>query len=142
MNKFEGHTPGPWKELIDNDGWVYVVGPNHEELYYPDGEFGGHLGFICSIGDMEDTEKEDHANAALIAAAPDLLRQRDELAAALCIYADKENWTDFVTEEMEPEDWPAWTAEINLPDKSAFYLEGDGWEVAKQALAALDQEAG
>lgn len=59
----------------------------------------------------------------------------EKLKKALHIYADKENWTDYVTEEYEPEDWPAWTAKVHLPDKSAFYLECNGWEIAEKALA-------
>ncbi len=57
------HTPGPWKHYIDNEGYLVVdLGPRCL----------GSTQQIC-LGDMEDTEGEDHANAALIAAAPDLL---------------------------------------------------------------------
>lgn len=86
--KYDGHTPGPWKDIVDSDGWLYVVGPNHEEMFYPDGEFGGHLGSICSFADMECTDLEDHANARLIADAPLLAARVEELEAAIKEYLD------------------------------------------------------
>ena len=59
------HTPGPWEEFIDERGEVWVSGSN---------------GWVCYIGDMEDTTAEDHYNARLIAAAPDLLEALKEIA--------------------------------------------------------------
>lgn len=57
------HTPGPWQEVTDDDGneWVVPKGhtPNDMHTYF--------------IGDLESTCSECHANAHLIAAAPDLL---------------------------------------------------------------------
>ena len=54
---FEGHTPGPWFIDMTQPGKAVVYGPNGS----------------C---------KEEHqANARLIAAAPDLLRERDEARA-------------------------------------------------------------
>lgn len=58
MSDFEGHTPGPWsregEDLLDGNGRVIA-------------EFW--------------VEQEDPATEALILAAPDLLRERDELRA-------------------------------------------------------------
>lgn len=53
------HTPGPWEDIINDEGELWVVIDN-----------GDHDIFI---GDMEDTCGECHANAQLIAASPDLL---------------------------------------------------------------------
>ncbi len=57
------HTPGPWRQDINDDGELFIdLRPQCK-------------GFadIIVIGDLEETDGEDHANAALIAAAPDLL---------------------------------------------------------------------
>ena len=75
-----------------------------------------------------------------------LRAQRDQAVKALRYYAEPENWTDFASEEMEPEDFPAWTAEVNLPAKSLFILgdtdgwDTDGWTIAKAAIAATEDE--
>lgn len=79
-----GHTPGPWKVEIDSDGSVLIMCSDGAHRYY--------------IGDMEDTCTECHANARLIAAAPDLLE-----ACRAFIEADMQ-WTDVanaVLEQME-----------------------------------------
>ena len=65
------HTPGPWKEFIDSLGYVYIVGPDHKVEQTDTTAL--HTGTICYVGDMEETDGVDHANAALIAAAPRLL---------------------------------------------------------------------
>jgi hypothetical protein len=74
MDKYEGHTPGPWG--IDRIAATHVVA-------------AGGRG-ICSTGaystNQEHPDKiasENEANAHLIADAPLLLRQREELLEAL-----------------------------------------------------------
>lgn len=58
------HSPGPWGARVDNAGVLLVdLGK----------ECRAFIRFII-LGDMEVTEGEDHWNAALIAAAPDLYR--------------------------------------------------------------------
>lgn len=56
------HSPGPWKDEITEDGDLIVVIPFHDQ-------YCDRLDF----GDMEVTAGEDHANARLVASAPDLL---------------------------------------------------------------------
>lgn len=73
--KFEGHTPGPWRagdvrhagrtRLVDHDGPRGFVA----EVYAP-------------VRGNEWDEPTRDANARLMAAAPDLLRERDALRAA------------------------------------------------------------
>lgn len=70
----------------------------------------------------------------------ELQAENERLRAALRYYAEPENWTDYATEEMEPEEWDAWTAEVNLPSKSLLDVDIDGWEIAAKALAAPDDE--
>ena len=53
------HSPGPWEEKVTDDGLVWVLMPD------------GHR---VSIGDMEETCGICHANARLIAAAPEMLK--------------------------------------------------------------------
>ena len=57
------HTPGPWQEVVDVDGDVWVC---------PEGERETHA-HTYYVGNMENTCGECHANARLIAAAPELL---------------------------------------------------------------------
>ena len=58
------HTPGPWGLMEHQDGY-YALTP-------PDGR--------CSyFGKLPCQDAEDHANAALISAAPDLLAALEEL---------------------------------------------------------------
>jgi hypothetical protein len=56
------HTPGPWQDEITDDGHLIVRFPHH-----------GNSTVDIYLGDMENTTGEDHANARLIAAAPDLV---------------------------------------------------------------------
>ena len=64
------HTPGPWGLMEHRDGY-YALTP-------PDGR--------CSyFGKLPCQDAEDHANAALISAAPDLLAALVEMHA---LYAD------------------------------------------------------
>lgn len=72
MNK---HTPGPWKLLKFGDFEHYTV-TNQE------GTHGFHLGIAqVSFGYSEPAETEQHANAKLIAAAPELLDALRDLKA-------------------------------------------------------------
>lgn len=65
-NKTEKYTPGPWVKGYSNfDGalavWPIIpIGPEED---FP----------ICKVSPVENTTDQDHANANLIAAAPDLL---------------------------------------------------------------------
>lgn len=66
------HTPGPWNRIIA-DG--YTV--RHPQIYSDTGPVAN----ATWLGDGRLDEL--NANARLIAAAPDLLKQRDELLEAL-----------------------------------------------------------
>ena len=87
------HTPGPW-----------IVAGN---IIWRD---AGHVAGCRQIATMNGTElltdqSETAANAALIASAPDLLAQRDALAAALRIltnYMCSDDYTYVITsDDME-----------------------------------------
>lgn len=65
MQTFEGHTPGPWGTSRRDNGAIIRSG-SYEVAYVPNGS--------AKVG--TETGK---ANAALLAAAPTLLRQRDTL---------------------------------------------------------------
>lgn len=83
MTGFSGHTPGPWA----------VEDPMGFELSIVEGgKAPAEWRFIASLTlpgdgveepDADFPEQEIRANAALIAAAPDLLAERDTLLAAL-----------------------------------------------------------
>jgi hypothetical protein len=61
------HTPGPWKLLKNEDREEYTVTTK-------DGKPNYHRGLASvSFGFSEPVETEQHANAKVIAAAPDLL---------------------------------------------------------------------
>jgi hypothetical protein len=65
-NKTEKYTPGPWVKGYSNfDGAlaVWPIIPIGPEEHFP----------ICKVAPVENTTDEDHANANLIAAAPELL---------------------------------------------------------------------
>jgi hypothetical protein len=77
MSKYEGHTPGPWEVFCDDDDIDYYPGINSRAGYS-----------IIMFGDEDEdcgvqgrSRVEILANAALIAAAPDLLAERDKLKA-------------------------------------------------------------
>ena len=57
-------TAGPWTVEVDGDGDVFVVAANGRRVHY--------------AGNMETTDGEDHADARLIASAPDLLTACEE----------------------------------------------------------------
>ena len=71
--QFEGHTPGPWKV---NDRWAeqIVTNPFREQVK---GDNGINIAKVYWGTDGHE------ANAALIAAAPELLAVHDDLVAAL-----------------------------------------------------------
>lgn len=69
-----GHTPGPWR--ISDSSWV----TNHRDIDAPT-----HGALAVVVWRMEEDERspECEANAALIAAAPDLLAALEVAADAL-----------------------------------------------------------
>lgn len=73
------HTPAPWKVLIDEDNKypLSVIDPATEN--HPQGPV-----HICNINPNLGTESE--ANAALIAAAPELLEALEEVDKILYHY--------------------------------------------------------
>lgn len=87
--EFEGHTPGPWRHNADSkaerrrDGsriyfpCVYIPAREGGGGHHGDPEGYERLGINIGRDDMD----ECCANARLIAAAPDLLREREALAA-------------------------------------------------------------
>jgi hypothetical protein len=62
------HTPGPWTQYRDSRGNVRIQGNVQ----------GGPVAFIEEMNNTGGTE-QDHANARLIAAAPDLLAACQEI---------------------------------------------------------------
>ncbi len=82
------HTPAPWWPVNDPiSGWSVKTYRDHSDMTPEDeAKIGWKWGAnICSsIGDHTEkrTTGNEAANAALIAAAPDLLRERDALKAA------------------------------------------------------------
>lgn len=79
------HTPGPW-EAIDNRQVVTVAEVETGRTY----GYGCENDFVCDLNDGEyheyRNEKEQAANARLIAAAPELLA---ELKCVLASFADE-----------------------------------------------------
>ena len=70
------HTPGPWKESLRNDGTRYIVAKYSSRVPIRIARVLG--GFTKGDPGAELA----HANAELIAAAPETARQRDEAWAA------------------------------------------------------------
>ena len=71
MDKYEGHTPGPWKAVKGKSFWT-------KPLIFKKGTD------ICvAIVEIEDGFESSEANAALIADAPMLLRQNEKMLAEL-----------------------------------------------------------
>jgi hypothetical protein len=59
MNNQNKHTPGPWQDFVNDDGELIVqMGKSHRVF----------------VADMEGSCSHCHANARLIAAAPELLQ--------------------------------------------------------------------
>ena len=70
-----GHTPGPWETNYTGNIWGDVDNPKH------DGD--NPLLAKVEMWDASPYDEEAKANAALIAAAPETKRQRDDLLATL-----------------------------------------------------------
>jgi len=72
MPKMENkHTPGPWKiGIAKNQNNALAVFDSRAEV----GNNPKDHRCICIVTEPEMADKEDEANAALIAAAPDLLK--------------------------------------------------------------------
>ena len=72
-------TPGEWVENTTDDGFDQIEVPSKQMDYGP--------WVVCGIGDLEETDPEDHYNADFIAHAPAdiamLLAEVDRLTAAL-----------------------------------------------------------
>ncbi len=96
------HTPGPWEEDITEDGLLRVIAPDAGDRHHET---------VCIIDDMETSTEQDHWNARLIAAAPELLVLLEESVASLnhyvvhsedcpmCFWCDSE-W-DWVVDTMD-----------------------------------------
>lgn len=67
------HTPGPWAAIID---------PNHL-THRVDGQHPEHSGPIASVHVTVENERQDEANAKLIAAAPKMLEALQAIAARI-----------------------------------------------------------
>ena len=81
------HTPGPWKQL-EYDDWLYIGGDDMDLIEYdPVNEpYNCEVqNAVCVIGRVDDMTERDEANAALIAAAPDLLAACDDAVQALML---------------------------------------------------------
>ena len=83
MSDFTGHTPGPWEFDEGNMGSCYskpyygIITNSHYSVYI-------HVGAIADDHrGNRGREDECIANARLIAAAPELLAERDRLRQAL-----------------------------------------------------------
>lgn len=86
------HTPGPW-----------TVVPNYSSLHYVLWDADGNY------HDMTDTVAEMNANAALIAAAPDLLAA---LKGASVKAQDAIDWVESVGTRATAAQWRAKSAQI------------------------------
>lgn len=70
--EFAGHTPGPWKTQR-NDAKTYNIAADNDSA--------GLVAHVYSKGQSGANTWQAAANASLIAAAPDLLAERNTLAA-------------------------------------------------------------
>ncbi len=77
------HTPGPWKTLKFEDNENYVVTNQSGRPGFHREIATVHFGF------SEPAETEQHANAKLIAAAPELLEKLDQLTLVVGLTAFK-----------------------------------------------------
>ena len=84
------HTPGPWKVVITDDGELIVLISE------------GNQAFLTTLyfGDMEVTTAEDHANARLTAAGPDLFKAGKTLAAEIYSTTNPGSIPQFVKDAM------------------------------------------
>ncbi len=72
MSKYKGHTPEPWEVITGElDGGYLGVANNEVER------------MICRVSPIDDVDPIDKANAAIIADAPKLARENEELSARL-----------------------------------------------------------
>ena len=72
------HTPGPWRVVIDDDGNPLSGRPSVEASDELDCAIVHSDGFIQEYWRSARGDKEIHANARLIAAAPDMLEALQE----------------------------------------------------------------
>lgn len=85
-----GHTPGPWS--ISDSSWV----TNHRDI---DAPTHGALAVVVWRMEEEERSPECEANAALIAAAPDLLEALEMIVTEADSYTARTgkpvyNWLD------------------------------------------------
>ena len=83
-DEFKGHTPGPWKpcrEHEDFDGPYFEI-DEEDRSYYENRPFTTIMAAgNKSVSSAHDLFEFEEANARLIAAAPDLLAERNQLRA-------------------------------------------------------------
>jgi hypothetical protein len=83
------HTPGPWRIVIDDDGNPLSGRPMVAPAPELDCAIVHWDGFKQTFWESARGEKEMHANARLIAAAPDLLEAlewyRDQMCEGFCV---------------------------------------------------------
>lgn len=84
MDDFEGHTPGPWLAGKPSSvvGWPVVAPSAHGRVICNVSFVANRAGAPAVPGDGA-FNRESTANASLIAAAPDLLAERDRLLAEI-----------------------------------------------------------
>lgn len=83
------HTPGPWESIVreEKDGiWAYI-GPANERTYH--------------ILKMDACNDERQANAALIAAAPELYSLLDQINTAFYTRSTRKQWLELM-EKTKP----------------------------------------
>ena len=73
LDTLTGHTPGPWRVVIDDDGNPLSGRPSVSASDELDCGIVHWDGFVQEYWRSARGDKEIHSNAALIAAAPDLL---------------------------------------------------------------------
>lgn len=78
------HTPGPWVAKRDDNREEYEIG-------VPRADGVMRLVATVSFGYSEPAETEQHANAALIAAAPDLLKTLRRIADEDFVYSSDDD---------------------------------------------------
>ena len=84
------HTPGPWKiGIAKNQNNALAVFDSRAEV----GNNPKDHRCICIVTEPEMADKEDEANAALIAAAPELLAALKECVAMLEKIEEEINYT-------------------------------------------------
>lgn len=85
------HTPGPWRLDRRQSCWA-IVDASGQDVAYQDDAPRFHAGEPCgSITSRGRTAEELEANAALIAAAPDLLAALKTCREALAWYETQDN---------------------------------------------------